>query len=457
MKMALMQGFCAPLNADPGQRIEFRTSTTADSYTVTFLRFRNANPDEVEAEDIWNGRELIEEPLRDSFVLPGLNQRPHAPDESCVDWPRVFMLDVPEDWTSGMYAAKCVDDEGALFYIFFIVNPHPDRRKKILVLSNTNTWNAYNDMGGYSRYETSSQSRAPGAASYNFTYYRPNANLFDPSVHDGEQSPLSPWRAAEWNVPYQSKHLARAEMWFLNWLEGHHEFDLTTDLDWHFGVADVASYKLVILHTHPEYWTQEMVDNLQAYLDAGGNLIYLGGNGIYEKVDLTLTDDDLFMTVFGDDQHREPSLFRNIGRPESLILGIKYGPFNRDAANPYIVFDDRTGELHPFLQNLIKPDGTLLVVGDSVGEVGWNIPLFADSLEHGAASGIEMDVIDNNSKPDGLRTLGIAKDGNSHMTYYDHQGGGFVFSIGSVRVCGSLAIDGVLQQIVLRAIDTALK
>jgi hypothetical protein len=48
--MALMQGFCVPLSADPGQRIEFRTSTTADSYTVTFLRFWNANPDEVDAE-----------------------------------------------------------------------------------------------------------------------------------------------------------------------------------------------------------------------------------------------------------------------------------------------------------------------------------------------------------------------------------------------------------------------
>jgi hypothetical protein len=314
-------------------------------------------------------------------------------------------------------------------------------------------------MGGYSRYETSTQSGAPGAASYNFTYYRPNANLFDPSVQDGEQSPLSPWRAAEYNVPYQSKALARAEMWFLNWLEGNREFDLTTDLDWHGGVADIASYKLVILHTHPEYWTPEMVDNLQAYLNAGGSLIYLGGNGIFERVDMTLTDDDFFMTVFGDDAHRDSSWFRNIGMPESLILGIRYDPnagFDKDGANPCIVFDDGTGTLHPFLQNLIKPDGSLLVVGDSFGESGWNIPISADSLERGAASGVEMDNIDDNNKPDGLKILAIAKDGKSYMTYYDHQGGGFVFSIGSIRVRGSLVLDGVLQQIVLRAIDAAV-
>jgi hypothetical protein len=98
------------------------------------------------------------------------------------------------------------------------------------------------------------------------------------------------------------------------------------------------------------------------------------------------------------------------------------------------------------------------VVGDPFGECesGWNIPISADSLERGAASGVEMDTIDDNNKPDGLKTLAIAKDGRSYMTYYDHQGGGFVFSIGSVRVGGSLVLDGVLQQIVLRAIDAAV-
>ena len=30
-----------------------------------------------------------------------------------------------------------------------------------------------------------------------------------------------------------------------------------------------------------------------------------------------------------------------------------------------------------------------------------------------------MDTIDDNNKPDGLKTLAIAKDGRSYMTYYD--------------------------------------
>src|SRR5256885_13183432 len=121
--MALMHGFCAPLSADPGQRIEFRISTTADAYTVTILRFRNHNSEEIDAEDIRAGLELDEEPILHSFVLPGKEQPPHTPDEACMDWDRAFMVDITDEWQSGLHPAKRVDDDDSDFYVVFIVNP----------------------------------------------------------------------------------------------------------------------------------------------------------------------------------------------------------------------------------------------------------------------------------------------------------------------------------------------
>ena len=44
----------------------------------------------------------------------------------------------------------------------------------------------------------------------------------------------------------------------------------------------------------------------------------------------------------------------------------------------------------------------------------------------------------------------------AEMTYYDTGHGGFVFSVGSICFGGSLVQDTYLQQIVRKALDTAL-
>ena len=44
--------------------------------------------------------------------------------------------------------------------------------------------------------------------------------------------------------------------------------------------ALLASYAVVMTGTHPEYWTERMLDAITSYVDGGGHLMYLGGNGI---------------------------------------------------------------------------------------------------------------------------------------------------------------------------------
>src|SRR4029077_6558735 len=60
------------------------------------------------------------------------------------------------------------------------------------------------------------------------------------------------------------------------------EYDTVTDDDLHAeGAGLLMPYAGVVTGGHPEYVSEEMLDALGAYVAAGGNLAYLGGNGLY--------------------------------------------------------------------------------------------------------------------------------------------------------------------------------
>ena len=72
-------------------------------------------------------------------------------------------------------------------------------------------------------------------------------------------------------------------MYLIEWLtsEGF-EFDVITDWELHSeGVGALEGHAVVITGAHPEYYSAQMLDGLEAYRDAGGRLMYLGGNGFY--------------------------------------------------------------------------------------------------------------------------------------------------------------------------------
>ena len=41
--------------------------------------------------------------------------------------------------------------------------------------------------------------------------------------------------------------------------------------------------KILVINNHSEYWTENMLTNLQNYLSQGGNLINLSGNNLFWK------------------------------------------------------------------------------------------------------------------------------------------------------------------------------
>jgi hypothetical protein len=442
--MEEMQGYCWPLSVAPGGEIDFRASTSAEKYSVTYVRFKNGDLDQVTAADIQDSNELVEMALVDPFEIEGqLQVARESPEEGCGDWATSFTLTIPDDWNSGFYAAKCVDDNGAVHYITFVVNPAADNRSRLAIIANTTTWAAYNWWGGFSRY------RVPSGGAWRFSYLRPNHSILNPSHTDIDYH-------------YSSMHQARGELWIVNWLEeAGYEIDIYTDLDLHVGIANMNDYRAVILNTHPEYCSEQMLDHLEEYLDKGGHLLYLGGNGLYDAVEIN--DDFTQLTVFGSYEVAKGGrthLFRNppVSRPESAVLGVAFpwSPTQGDIGNnpdsqaPYRVVDAS----HRFFA------GTGLSINDEFGDKGWCILFLKarSNLDESGASGWECDERDANSPPNvQLLATGVNPKGPSaEMTYCDHPGGGFVFSAGSMSFGGSLVVDGKLQRIIRNALDECL-
>jgi len=214
----------------------------------------------------------------------------------------------------------------------------------------------------------------------------------------------------------------------------------------------LENYKALIAHTHPEYWTSEMRDRLEDFLDQGGTLLYLAGNGLFERVEYD--GEKMILRDGNPDNPRERFWFRNVDppRPERAILGVAYEQDNwsgdRSDYAPFAVMMDS----HRFFQ------GTGLRNGDIIGQNGRN----------GAASGWEMDSSKQlpghspGAPPANIQVLaegtnvGPMNDFRGQITYYDTDAGGFVFAVGSLKFGGSLAVDPKLQQIVQNVLNECL-
>jgi N,N-dimethylformamidase len=421
-----VEGYCLPLSVVPGDSVDFKMSATTP-YTVTYLRLKQQADGSVGI------------PLTDAFAVDAGVQS--APDEAWdfgCGWETTFRLPVPAQWPSGLYAARCTDSHGKDSYVVFILKPHPQRRSDIAVLANTNTWNAYNSWGGRSKYTGTGSGPV-------LSFERPNP-LTTP-VDDGHLN-----------------HTTRAELWLLNWLEDSgYRADVYSDHDFHSGIGDLGRYKALVLNTHPEYWTGRMRDHLDEYLASGGNLVYLGGNALFERCEYVRGDSAVRFEGGDPSLGRPRNYWRNLGRPERKVLGVAFlynNYLTKSAPAPYRV---QMSE-HPFFA------GTGLSSGDQIGQAGKN----------GAASGWEMDWSENataqdgavvtawegsdrGTSPDNLQVLARGTnrraDGNltAHMTYYDHPGGGFVFAAGSLCFTGSLVQDACLQIVVKNALEAALR
>ncbi|UTW61051.1 hypothetical protein KFE98_13610 [bacterium SCSIO 12741] len=335
-------------------------------------------------------------------------------------WKESFRFTIPDHWASGMYSARLMNENGRDFWVTFIVKkPRNALPNKIAVLASTNTWQAYNYWGGASFYNTVVEDDYP--TSENVSFYRPNLMA-------------SPTAQATKN------HLASAERFMHGWLEdNNYAYDAYCDRDLHDSPTLLSGYRVLILHVHPEYWSQTMRDNLVHFLNQGGNLMYLGGNGVYWKVVYNVELNVLEVRRNLDIHYYIPTpggQWSQLSQPMDALLGVEYDSRGFNTGAPYKVHD---------------PDhwifkGTGLKKGDLFGQNCMSC--------NGGASGHETDKVGPDSPP--LDTLAIgtnANEGGAWMVYYQNPSGGQVFSVGSIDYTHALPVDSAVSRITQNVLE----
>ena len=307
-----------------------------------------------------------------------------------VDWgahrdePALLRVVRAGDWPSGLYFLRATAADGRVGYAPFIVRPRRLGTNRIAVVLATNTWAAYNfadsDGDGW-------------GDSWYVTGRHRSVDLRRPFLDFGV-----PFRFNDWDLE------------FVAWLNRTgRSVDFLSDDDLGSVSSDqelARRYDLVVFPGHEEYVTPHEYDVIEHYRNAGGNLAFLAANNLYRRVDRV-----------GQLLVRR-ALWRKLGRPESLIVGVQYvGSDHGQQQAGYTV----TGVVAaPWAF-----EGTGLADGDVFGRYG-----------------IEIDAR-TSASPNGLQVLARIPDllgpgRSAEMTYYETAAGAKVFAAGALNFAASL-------------------
>lgn len=339
---------------------------------------------------------------------------------------------------TGLYWFRAHGESGAAFAFPLVVAP-PRPAAPIAVLASTNTWNAYNAFGGRSNYIMAARllERPIVNAKSDLPRYRVSdygewkqGPTFDPLSFDRPEPYNDVPEGVECTDPIEGRqacHLAPAEWRLLGWLEREgFAYDLYADHQLHDGTLDLGAYRVLILNTHPEYWSAPMYHTTKRWtFERGGRLMYLGGNGINGPVEFL--DGGAAMRCLNAWPDGCESRFGAHVESEANLLGVAFTDPGAMTVAPYETLEPA----HWIFA------GTGLRRGD----------LFGTRTLHArygdGASGHETDKI-SPSTPTGVRPLarGLnADEGGAHLVCFETPSGGAVFSAGSITYPSALLCD----------------
>lgn len=238
-----IEGYASQTSVLPAEEISFHISTSAPTYTLQISRMG------AKQEVVWEKSGLTAE----QHSIPE-----NASSHGC-NWPEAIRIPVGKEWRSGYYhVLLSVSDRGGKYSernrrsaeasCFFVVRPaEPGKRSRILLQLSTNTYNAYNNWGGFSLYSYNGRG---GAQGHRVSFQRPPASQF-----------------FKWEYP------------FVQWAEKNgYELDYAVNSDLEFRPEILEPYSLILSVGHDEYWSTPMRDHLEKYIADGGNVAFFSGN-----------------------------------------------------------------------------------------------------------------------------------------------------------------------------------
>jgi hypothetical protein len=385
-----------------------------------------------------------------------------------IGYPRNYsaqLVTAPE--RSGLYYFHIETASGKFSSFPWVVAPEKPSAQ-IAVLASTNTWNAYNNFGGRSNYIN--PTRLPSKPTVNsrqdLSRYAEATGVWH--APNDQYAPLSFDRPEPYNVieketnvtdPIRGRqgcHLAPAEWRLLGWLEREDfAYDFYSDHQLHTGELDLDAYKVLIISTHPEYWSRAAYEKVKKWVyERGGKLLYLGGNGIDCEIDF-LHDAAMRCKTWlpnprGALQFVEPKSgkkydcrFHYFGESPAELLGVVFTEPGAMTSAPYRVKENSTHWIFK---------GTNLKTGATFG---------ANSLHERCPGGASGHETDKRMASSPANCIVLAKgnnpcDGGAEMVYYETKTGGAVFSVGSITWPACLLVDEAISKITRNVLEKFL-
>jgi N,N-dimethylformamidase len=231
----------------------------------------------------------------------------------------------------------------------------------------------------------------------------------------------------------------------------------------------LASYRVVLTGSHPEYWTGAMLDARDSYLNSGGRLMYLGGNGFYWVTAVDSADDTLIeVRRFAGTRtwQAEPGeyqisltgemggLWRDRGRAPQKTVGVAFSGMGFDRGAPYRRLpasrDPDVAFIFEGVDSDVFGDGPALVLNH--GAAGFEVdrasaaqgtPAHARILAtaFGLTDAYQLaveELISTSPWTGGSVSRLLGAD----MVYLAYPEGGGVFSVGSITWTSTLSFNG---------------
>ena len=398
----------------------------------------------------------------------------HRDDIHDCGWESDFELEVPDGLPSAVYAARLRAGEAEYHLPFYVRAPRGGPSADIAFLAPTATYMAYANIITLS-FDPLSEAVNGGLTVFDkgdlLHLERPELGLSTYDHHrDGSgvcySSRLRPVLAMQ---PLSRMWGFTVDMLIVAWLEhAGLGFDVITDEDLHREGEELLSrYRVVVTGSHPEYYSLRMLDALEGWLNAGGRLMYMGGNGFYWRIAFhpelpgvievrraeggirtwAAQAGEYHMSFTGE----LGGMWRRQRRPPNLITGVGFISQGFDSGAPYrrrpAAADPRAAFIFEGIEEEVVGDFGVCLGGAASWELDCVNPRLgtpAHALVLASSEGhsniyelVPEEMLQSHPMTDATQNPDIRAD----MVFFETPGGGAVFSTGSIGYAGALGVD----------------
>ena len=396
---AVLEAYPSETSVIKGDALELHVRSQAQTYSVSIWRQGSA------LEHILDVGQFSGQ----SFTVPD-----SVWQQDC-SWPVTCRVPVPGQWRCGAYVARLEGGNYVAQIPFVVRESVAGSAASILLQLSIDTWQAYNYYGGKNLYKA----YGPGLTgrAHRVTFHRPY-NYF---AADGSGQFFL------WEAP------------FISWLESEgYTYEVCTNVDLHREPGLLSSYQLFVSLGHDEYYSREMFDELERFVDTGGNLAFFSANTLWWQVRF---EDQEHTMVCYKDRNLDPL---NGVDDSRVTVNWHAAPVLRPPARLMGIYYNGSAGIPPGAQQVVRPSHWAFrgVTVDS-GQV-FGYPMVGYEVDaRNADSPPILDVICRTELPD-LNDGGVLRP--SEMVYYERTPaygfpngrGGKVFAAGTINYVGAL-------------------